>query len=123
MAQPQINGSNIPYPSASSPPERTEAYRGSGREMADGSVVFQWVAASIKHAFNLTWTNITSTDLNTLQSAYATVAAGTSTSYKDVNGSTYNVTLDPDSPEMKITYAKAAGGTLRYTVTWQLRQV
>lgn len=123
MAQPQINSVNIPYPSAGAPPERDEAYRGTGHEMADGSVVFQWVTTDRKNLFKLTWENISSTDLGTLRTAWKTVADNTTTTYKDVNGTTYNVTLDPQDLELHIKYAKAAGGVLRYTVNWTLREV
>ena len=47
----------------------------------------------------------------------------TSTTYKDVNGTTYNVTLDPENMTLDVKYRKAAGGVLRYDVTWSLRQV
>lgn len=123
MAQPQINSTDIPYPAASSPPEYQEAYRGAGHEMADGSVVFQWVSSARKRVWRLSWVALTATDMEKLRTAYNTVATNTSTTYKDVNGTTYNVTLDPENMTLDVKYRKAAGGVLRYDVTWSLRQV
>ena len=91
--------------------------------MADGSVVFQWVSSARKRVWRLSWVALTATDMEKLRTAYNTVATNTSTTYKDVNGTTYNVTLDPENMTLDVKYRKAAGGVLRYDVTWSLRQV
>lgn len=123
MAAPQINDVDIPYPSASQAPQLDEAYRGAGREMADGSVVFDFVNANRKRLWRLTWKAISHANLEILRTAYDTVAAGSSTKWEPSTGGTYYVTLDPDDPKLKIQFVKKAGTTPLYDVQWTLREV
>lgn len=126
IAVPQINDVDLPSPSATNAPEYKEGYRGNGRIMADGSVVFDWVTTSRKREWTLRWQNITSTDLETLRTAYNTVAGATSSGIKfePVSGGTsYQVTLNPSNVELEVQEVKTAGKTIRYNVTMYLREV
>ncbi len=124
MALPQINDVDLPSPSATSAPEWREAYRGTGRIMADGSAVFDFVTAARKREWVVKWQNITSTDLETLRTAYNTVAGASSSGIKwePTSGGTYYVTLNPSNIELDVQEAKAAS-TVRYNVTMYLREV
>jgi len=123
MTIPQINDVNVPYPSASSPPEWKESFRGSGREMADGSVVFDWVSAARKRIWTLKWINLSSTDMETLRTAYNTIAGSASTKWEPSDGGTYYVTLDPSSMTFDVQLVKKAGTTPLYNVSLTLREV
>ena len=124
MSAPQINDVDIPYPSAQQPPELTQAYRGAGKEMADGTVVFQWINASLKRVWRLSWKAISGSDLSALQTAYGTVAGQNSTKWEpSTGGGPYYVTLDPGDPELKVTFVKKYGTTPLYDVQWTLREV
>ncbi len=125
MTQPQINDVNIPYPSASNAPEFKEGYRGSGSQMADGSVVFDWVTSARKRVWTLRWNNISSTDMEILRTAYNTVAGASASGIKwePVEGGTFYVTLDPGSTTFDAQLVKAANQTIKYNVTLVLREV
>ncbi len=123
MATPQINDVDIPQPSAASPPSFEEAYRGTGREMADGSAVFDWITTGRKHVWSLKWTALTSTQMETLRTAYNTVAGSASTKWEPTDGGAYYVTLDPKNMAFKCNLVPVANGGIRYDVEFNLREV
>ncbi len=126
MAVPQINDVDLPSPSASNAPEYKEGYRGNGRIMADGSVVFDWVTAARKREWTLRWQNIVSSDLEIIRTAYNTVAGASATGIKfeeTSGGTAYYVTLNPSNQELEVQTVKAANGVLRYNVALYLREV
>lgn len=124
MALPQINDVDLPSPSATNAPEYKEGYRGNGRIMADGSVVFDWVTASRKKEWTVRWQNISSTDLTTIRTAYDTVAGATASGIKwePTSGGTFYVTLNPANPGLDVQEVKAKTA-IRYNVTLYLREV
>ncbi len=124
--KPQINDVDLPYLSASNAPEYKEGYRGNGRLMADGSVIFDWVTTSRKREWTLRWQKVASSDLETIRTAYNTVAGATSTGIKwePIGGGTsYQVTLNPSNQELEIQEVKAANWVILYNVTMYLREV
>jgi hypothetical protein len=119
-----INGASIPTPSAVEAPSISQKWRGSGREKASGIVRFQWVQASRKRTWKLSWTAINATALGQLQTAYDALAAATDSgiAYVDVSSTSYQVTLDPGSFELD-TQQVLTGSGVRYNVNLTLRQV
>lgn len=94
--------------------------------MADGSVIFDWVTTSRKREWTLRWQKVASSDLETIRTAYNTVAGATSTGIKwePIGGGTsYQVTLNPSNQELEIQEVKAANWVILYNVTMYLREV
>ncbi len=123
MTQPQINDVNIPYPSATETPSFDEGYRGSGRELADGSVVFDFVTSTRKRLWKLTWKNISAANMEILRTAHNTVLTQNSTKWEPDDGGTYYVTADPQDAEIHIKRAPKAGTVPKYDVSLSLREV
>ena len=120
----KINGSTIPTPSAVSPPEIEHAFRGGMRVKASGAVTADWIEASDKKAWKLSWTLVNATAYGQLKTAHAAVlnATASGVTYLDPSGDTYYVTADPQDWKMQESQ-QLTGGGLRYNVSFSLREV
>lgn len=103
--------------------DEIDTFRGASAEMADGSVRFELVAASVKREFVLSWEMLTATELAAVRTAWAALAtAYSSNNFVSVLGVTFTVTRHPDQKELKFPAVLAAGG-LRYKGEMRLREV
>jgi hypothetical protein len=96
-------------------------YRGSDREMLSGAVVTDLVTASAKRTFELSWREITETQVNTIKTAFATVDDGSATLVTPLNA-TVTVTRDVGFMALDIQW-RSRGRKVRADVTMKLREV
>ena len=100
-----LAGQSLPTPTTQ---PTKYARRGKGRRMANGAVKFQYVESSAKEGFTLTWPALTSAQKSTLETAYDTLTASSST-YIDHNSVSRTVTLDEANMILTTNEIKAAG--------------
>lgn len=96
-------------------------YRGSDREMLSGAVVTDLVTASAKRTFELSWRELTETQVGTIKTAFATVDDGSATLVTPL-GSTVTVTRDIGFMAIDIQW-RSRGRKVRADVTIKLREV
>ena len=96
-------------------------YRGSDREMLDGSIATDLVTTTAKRVFELRWWNLTESQVSTLKSAFATVRDG-SASLVTPLGATVTVTRDIGEMALQIRW-RSRRRNPRATATLRLREV
>lgn len=117
--QPVLGGTTLPWPDNDGYQENT-GYRGAGRIMADGSVVFDVVNTSLKRRFTLTWSTLTASEKATVETAFATVR-DSSASFTAPTGTVYTVTRDDQTGDLDMP-AKAVNGVFLFQCTLVLRE-
>lgn len=93
--------------------------------MADGTITTDLVASGLKRTFTLIYTNISTTDKNTVNTFLSTLAGGSTTFYppQEEGGTTsYTVTRDEQLAPVVWTYIKAGDGNFRWSTTFTLRE-
>lgn len=118
MTTPALGGTSLPEPSEY---EETESYRGGGRLMASGAVVFDLLSTTAKHSYVLTWDALTASQKSTIKTAFATVK-NSSAAFTTIEGASVTVTRDPEQADITFKAIAAAGGT-RWSTTMKLREV
>jgi len=96
-------------------------YRGSDREMLSGAMVTDLVTATPKRTFELTWREMTETQVGTLKTAFATVDDSSAALVTPL-GATVTVTRDIGALALDIRWTSRRA-TARATVTMRLREV
>jgi hypothetical protein len=87
--------------------------------MADGTQVTDLVQTGAKHTFHLGWVALTSTDRNTVQTAFDAMKSS-SVSFTDLDNTAYTVVLD-GMAELDIEHIQTPNG-LRYNCELKLRE-
>ncbi len=120
LTTPVLAGTTLTVPSGYT---QTVGYRGGRQLMADGTLVTDLVNTSAKRVFELTWNALTDAQKSSLETAHAAIK-DTSGSYTDISGTSYTVTLDEGSGELKFEAKHVGtGAAVRWGVTLTLRQV
>jgi hypothetical protein len=119
MATPVLGGVTLPNPSEY---EVQEEYRGAGRLMADGTVVYDLYSTTAKHVYTLTWATLTTAQKATVVSAFATVKNSSAT-MTDFEGNSVTVTRAPDQDTVTFTAVPVANGGVRWRAQITLREV
>jgi len=119
--QPVLGGTTLPWPAANGGYEERYGWRGADMVMASGAVATDLVTTSAKRAFTLRWVNLSTTDVATVQTAWATVKSSSAT-LTTLSGSAYTVTRAEGVMELPITWYWRAGA-MRADVEMQLREV
>ena len=96
-------------------------YRGSDREMLSGAMVTDLVTATPKRTFELTWREMSESQVSTLKTAFATVDDSSATLITPL-GATVTVTRDVGALALDIRWTSRRA-TARATVTMRLREV
>jgi len=96
-------------------------YRGSDREMLSGAMVTDLVTATPKRTFELTWREMSESQVSTLKTAFATVDDSSATLVTPL-GATVTVTRDIGALALDIRWSSRRA-TARATVTMRLREV
>ena len=112
----------LPQPSTFS--EALE-YRGSSRIMADGTITTDLVDSSVQRVWNITWTNLSTSDQGTVNTFITTLAGGSTTFYppQDSGGSTsYTATRDENLTPVTWTVIRDGAGALRWSTSITLRE-
>lgn len=118
MTTPVLGGYSLPDPSEY---EETEEYRGGGRLMASGAVVYDLLSTIAKHAYMLTWDTLTSSQKTTVKAAFATVK-NSSAAFTTLEGTSVTVTRDPEQDNITFKAVATASGT-RWGTSMRLREV
>ena len=121
MTTPTLGGQTLPDPRDGG--YREEAvYRGTGTELADGTISWQLTQATVKRKFTLEFVGITTTQVGNVETAIATVDDGSATFVSPFNVS-YTVYRDPDNPHVEWRYYLVKQGSeVRADGTLYLRQ-
>lgn len=119
---PVLHTTTLPMPASEGQVEKT-FYKGRVERMANGNLVRDNVSNSPKLRFTIAWEMLTATERNTVMTALATVADGTSRSYTSIRNLTYTVVLAEDGePEWEIVPVKA-NSEFRYSGALVLEEV
>lgn len=116
MTTPILGGTTLPEPNEY---EEVEEYRGAGRLMASGAVVYDLLSATAKHVYTLTWDALTGAEKATVKTAFATVKTS-SAAFTTLEGASVTVTRDPGEDDITFTAVPAANGT-RWKASMKLR--
>lgn len=121
--QPVLGGTTLAYPSEY---EANSVLAGATRELADGTLSIDIVdpdsVGTKRRVYKLAWAAITETDANTIESAYWAMVAAGSASFTSPSGA--SVTVQPlKDAKFERKSVKMNGGTLRYNVTMELKQI
>lgn len=121
--QPTLNAQALPYPKMDDGYTETIFLKGSVRRMASGALVRDLVTTSAKLRFTLTWTALTITERNNVETALGYVKDGTSRTFLSPRNQSYTVVLaEGGEPEWAVR--PVAGGTaFRYSGTLILEEV
>jgi hypothetical protein len=119
-----INSNNYDLPSASGYDERRD-YTSVPLRMANGRTI--WQAFPIQgdedpsyiYHFTVRWSNLTIAERNTLVTAFGLMRAGNNSTFRNPEGSSFNVKIDPDSPGLELQ-GFAVAQTMRYRATIHL---
>ena len=119
MATPVLGGVTLPMPSEY---EVQEEYRGQGRMMADGTVVYDLYSTTGKHVYTLTWATLTTAQKAAVASAFATVK-NSSAAMTELEGNSVTVTRSADQDTITFTDVPVANGGVRWRAQMTLREV
>lgn len=119
---PVLHTTTLPMPSSEGQTEEV-FYKGRVERMANGNLVRDNVSNSPKLRFTLDWVALTAAERNTVMTALATVADGSSRSYTSIRNLTYTVVLAEDGePEWEIVPVRA-NSEFRYSGRLVLEEV
>lgn len=119
---PVLHTTTLPMPSTEGQTEEVY-YKGSVERMANGALVRDLVTSTAKRRFTLEWSALTTAEHNTVMTALATVADGTSRSFTSIRNVSYTVVLAEDGePEWEIIGAKG-NSEFRYAGRLVLEEV
>ena len=119
---PTLASYTLPPPTADGGYKVKDDFRGYGSTMADGSVVFDLVNASVKRTFTLRWNALTATERGTIETAFGAIK-NASGAFVGPDGTSCNVTRDPSNQSIEFEAYVVAGGALRYRAELTLREV
>ena len=91
-------------------------YWGGATTLADGTLQFDLVNDGAKRRFELTWTAITTTQRDSINTAYNNIRKS-SGNFTGPDGATATVVRDPTQDRLLWEAVKAAGATLRWSGT------
>ena len=114
-----LAGQTLPSPAVY---KRPRVFRGARTIKANGQVGVDLISATPKHAFYLEWRMLSSTDADTVQTAFDLTALASQT-FTDGLGDSYTVGLDPAQAEMQIEWVPYLSNTPRANVSISLREV
>jgi hypothetical protein len=112
----------LPNPAAKDGYSEELQYLGGSRRMANGAVAIDLVQSSAKRKVSITWALLTAGEKTTVTAAFAALKTD-ACEFRDPDGNVFNVTRDPDNPDVKFDAVVAAGGALRWRCTMQLVEV
>lgn len=119
---PTLAGTNLPQPVADGGYKVKDTYRGYASTMADGSVNFDLVNASVKRTFTLRWNALTATERTNIETAFDSIKNSSAT-FVSPTGNSHTVTRDPGNDSIEFEAYVVAGGALRYRAELTLREV
>lgn len=95
-------------------------------EMADGTIVYDFISSTRKRTWVLEWRGLTNTEIAAILDAYDELLTGpTSDNFVDPKGNTYTVGRPQNAQAPEVTHVKGTGHRDEplYNVTIRLREI
>ena len=121
--QPVLQGDTLPWPKNPGGYVERTGQRAVSLETAGSNLVFQRITTTAKREFTLTWVLLDTSEKNTVNSAYAELLSGpTSSNFTSPAGATYTVTPAPGNPPLEWSYTETPAGA-KWETTMRLREI